>query len=117
MPASFSVRVIDDSLLAAGTEADGRSRRMLVPLDHPVYFDHPLDHAPGMVLIDAAWQAVSALRGDDARLISCLMQCPTFTELGLETSIELAPTTPDTTEFSVEQAGRQTASGILRVSV
>jgi hypothetical protein len=88
---------------------------LVIPVQHPVYFDHPLDHAPGMMLIDAAWQAVAAMRGDGARLVSCLMQCPTFTELGLTTNIELAPTSPDTTQFSVEQAGRRTATGTLRV--
>jgi len=111
-----SVRGAEDSLIEAGGDAGGKSRRMVVPLDHPVYFDHALDHAPGMVLIDAAWQAVSELRGDDARLVSCLMQCPTFTELGLETNIELALTAPNTTQFSVEQAGRQTATGTLQVA-
>lgn len=108
-------RAAADSLIAAS--GGGRSRRLVVPLGHPVYFDHPLDHAPGMLLIDAAWQAASALRGDRARLVSCLMQCPAFTELGLDTSIELRQTSGNITLFSVEQGGRSTASGTLRVAV
>jgi hypothetical protein len=115
-PAQVStLRAEPDSLIAAQPAAADRRRLVVIPLDHPVYFDHPLDHAPGMLLIDAAWQAVAAMRGDGARLMSCLMQCPTFTELGLATSIELAPTSADTTRFSVEQDGRQTATGTLRV--
>jgi hypothetical protein len=115
-PAQVSpLRAEPDSLIAAEAGGSDHHRLLVIPLDHPVYFDHPLDHAPGMMLIDAAWQAVAAMRGDGARLVSCLMQCPTFTELGLATSFELAATSPDTTQFSVEQAGRQTASGTLRV--
>ena len=113
--AGSAYRAAEDSLLDEAVHEPGPARRLIIPVDHPVYFDHPLDHAPGMVLIDAAWQATLAMRGDRARLVSCLMQCPTFTELGLETSIMLSPTSADTTSFSVEQAGRQTASGTLRM--
>lgn len=111
-----TMRAESDSLLAVEPNGSDRHRRLVVPLDHPVYFDHPLDHAPGMMLIDAAWQAVTAMRGDGARLVACLMHCPAFTELGPATTIDLAPTAPDITAFSVEQAGRQTANGTLRVS-
>nr|WP_231497299.1 ScbA/BarX family gamma-butyrolactone biosynthesis protein [Arthrobacter sp. MA-N2] len=43
----------------------GQSRRPLVwPLrvdpSHPIFFDHPLDHVPGMLLVEAARQAVRA---------------------------------------------------------
>lgn len=109
-------RAADDALIAA---APGRpdDRQVVVPLDHPVYFDHPLDHAPGMLLIDAAWQAAMQLRGDTARLVECVMECPVFTELGVETHIRLAPAAADTTRFSVVQDGRSTASGMLRVAV
>ncbi|MFI1458270.1 ScbA/BarX family gamma-butyrolactone biosynthesis protein [Streptomyces roseus] len=35
---------------------------------HPVLFDHPVDHVPGMVLLEAARQAASAVLGDSAFL-------------------------------------------------
>jgi 2-oxo-3-(phosphooxy)propyl 3-oxoalkanoate synthase len=110
-----SIRAAEDVLLNPETRPDGR-RRLVVPLDHPVYFDHPLDHAPGMLLIDAAWQAVVELRGDGARLVSCSLDCAAFTELGLDTDIVLQPVSADTTEFLVQQQGRQTASGFLRAA-
>lgn len=114
--ATSPIRAATDALLAAGTEA-GPRRRLVVPLDHPVYFDHPLDHAPGMLLIDAAWQALVEQRGAGARLVSCTMTCPAFTELGIETDVLLMPTSSDATEFVVQQQGRETASGTLRVAV
>ena len=110
-----SIRAADDVLLVPQTRP-GNRRRLVVPLDHPVYFDHPLDHAPGMLLIDAAWQAVVEQRGEGARLVGCTLDCSAFTELGLETDIALRQISPDTTEFAVWQQGRTTASGSLRAA-
>jgi len=110
-----SIRAADDVLLTPQARP-GNRRRLVVPLDHPVYFDHPLDHAPGMLLIDAAWQAVAEQRGEGARLIGCTLDCSAFTELGLETDIALRRISAETTEFAVRQQGRTTASGSLRAA-
>lgn len=40
-------------------------------LDHPVFFDHPLDHVPGMLLIEAARQAAGIVRGTAGPSTSC----------------------------------------------
>jgi 2-oxo-3-(phosphooxy)propyl 3-oxoalkanoate synthase len=110
-----AIRAAEDVLLHPDT-GSGNRRRLVVPLNHPVYFDHPLDHIPGMLIMDAAWQAVAEQRGDGARLIGCMLDCSAFTELGLETDIVLRPISGDTTEFVVEQQGRFTASGFVRVA-
>jgi len=93
-------------------------RQLLVPVDHPVYFDHPLDHVPGMVLIDAAWQAVLAMRpGSRARLLGCSMDCPAFTELDATVDLEVElPALTGTALFEVRQHGKVTAAGTLRLS-
>lgn len=108
------LRDVPDVLLAA-VPGPGPRRRLVTPLEHPVYFDHALDHAPGMLLMDAAWQAVCEHRGDRARLVSCALDFPNFTELGVDTDILLAPVSAETTEFAVLQAGRRTAYGYVRV--
>jgi hypothetical protein len=113
--ASSAIRTAVDGLLAAES-GPGPRRRLVVPLDHPVYFDHALDHAPGMLLIDAAWQAEFEQRGDGARLVGCALDCPTFTELGVDTDIVLTQVSSDTTEFAVQQDGRATATGHLRIA-
>lgn len=113
---SSAIRAGADGLLAAGSGA-GPRRRLVVPLDHPVYFDHALDHAPGMLLIDAAWQAEFEQRGERGRLVGCALDCPTFTELGVDTDIVLTPVASDTTEFAVNQQGRSTATGYLRIAM
>ncbi|MEO7261849.1 MAG: ScbA/BarX family gamma-butyrolactone biosynthesis protein [Jatrophihabitantaceae bacterium] len=115
-PRSVSpIRAPADVLITAES-SPGNRRRLVVPLDHPVYFDHPLDHAPGMLLIDAAWQAAVEQRGDGARLVSCTLDCPVFTELGTDTDILLRRVSSDLTEFAVHQRGLATASGTLRTA-
>ncbi len=105
-----------DALLVAGDRQPER-RRILIPQDHPVYFDHPLDHVPGMLLVDAAWQAATAaLPPGPTRLVECWMKCPSFTELIGETWISLEPRTGDQIGFRVEQDGRTTALGDLRLA-
>jgi hypothetical protein len=42
------------------TPFDGGSRQLRVNLSHPALFDHPLDHVPGMLLLEAARQAALA---------------------------------------------------------
>lgn len=112
-----------DSLIAAEPAAEhatGRKavRRLLVPVHHPVYFDHPLDHVPGMVVVDAAWQAALAMRpGSRARLIGCRMDCPAFTELDDPVDIEVELASGGSTAlFAVTQRGRATATGSLQLS-
>jgi 2-oxo-3-(phosphooxy)propyl 3-oxoalkanoate synthase len=115
-PLASKYRTDADALIAAEDPLPDR-RRVLVPLGHPVYFDHPLDHVPGMVLIDAAWQAVAACRpATPLRLVECWMKCPAFTELFDDAWVLLEPITTGQIGFRIEQGGRTTAVGELRVA-
>lgn len=49
----------EDVVLSA-SDVPGRSR-LRVDLSHPVLFDHPVDHVPGMLVLEAARQAAQAL--------------------------------------------------------
>ncbi|OFI39444.1 hypothetical protein BIU82_14025 [Arthrobacter sp. SW1] len=42
-----------------------------VDTSHPIFFDHPLDHVPGMLLIEAARQAVRAATGCPGADFAC----------------------------------------------
>ncbi|WP_328314688.1 hypothetical protein OG432_33350 [Streptomyces sp. NBC_00442] len=48
-----------DVVLSPANEAD--RWRLRVDTRHPILFDHPVDHVPGMVLLEAARQAATAL--------------------------------------------------------
>ncbi len=114
-PRATRTRSAADALIAPSAGSSPH-RELVIPLNHPVYFDHPLDHAPGMLLIDAAWQAAAEWRGTEARLVGASMQCPAFTELNQATSIKIEPGPGSSLAFSVEQSGRTTAWGTFQLA-
>ncbi|WP_066955631.1 ScbA/BarX family gamma-butyrolactone biosynthesis protein [Streptomyces lushanensis] len=72
----------DVVLSPAGEEHTWRLR---VDTGHPVLFDHPVDHIPGMVLLEAARQSAhSVLRGDARVLTGFTAEFPRFAELDRE---------------------------------
>ncbi|WP_199779936.1 ScbA/BarX family gamma-butyrolactone biosynthesis protein [Streptomyces sp. LaPpAH-108] len=76
-----------------------------VDTDHPVFFDHPVDHVPGMMLIEAARQAArAATRRPRALLLGLDAEFTRYAELDAPCWIEAEVDVPD-------------ASGHLRVRV
>ncbi|MER7699606.1 MULTISPECIES: ScbA/BarX family gamma-butyrolactone biosynthesis protein [unclassified Streptomyces] len=75
LPAAMSPELVGrtcefDVVLAA--ESRDGSRALRADPDHPVLFDHPVDHLPGMVLMEAARQAaLDALRRPEGLLVAC----------------------------------------------
>jgi hypothetical protein len=49
-----------DRAAHTGPDAVGRAAQLRVDLTHPVFFDHPVDHVPGLLLLEAARQAAYA---------------------------------------------------------
>ncbi|RFU86761.1 A-factor biosynthesis protein [Streptomyces triticagri] len=61
-----------ESDVVLGAEAVNEVRALRADPEHPVLFDHPVDHLPGMVAMEAARQAaLAALRCPDALLLAC----------------------------------------------
>ncbi|EST26921.1 ScbA/BarX family gamma-butyrolactone biosynthesis protein [Streptomyces roseochromogenus] len=88
--------------------------------DHPVLFDHPVDHVPGMVVLEAMRQAAFARSGSRPLLVGCAMEFLRYAELGLPTEIHAAPeparadgTVP--VRVAAAQNGDIVAQGVLRV--
>ena len=62
--------------------SDNGVRELRADADHPVLFDHPLDHIPGMVVMEAARQAgLAALGLPDALLVGCDAEFHKYVEL------------------------------------
>ena len=57
-PAGVGRRLESDVLLSATDRP--RVWRLRVDTRHPIFFDHPVDHVPGALLLDAAFQAAHA---------------------------------------------------------
>ncbi|MFB6888085.1 AfsA-related hotdog domain-containing protein [Kitasatospora sp. NPDC056327] len=73
IPAARAGRAVPREVALSATD---RARRWQLRVDthHPVHFDHPVDHVPGSLLLDAARQAAQAL---DHRtpLMAVAMEC------------------------------------------
>ncbi|WP_069763626.1 ScbA/BarX family gamma-butyrolactone biosynthesis protein [Streptomyces sp. LUP47B] len=67
LPADTVGRALRADVLLSPAARPGRWR-LRVDTAHPVFFDHPLDHIPGMLLLEAARQTVRAHGGDEDRV-------------------------------------------------
>ncbi|MEU6996326.1 ScbA/BarX family gamma-butyrolactone biosynthesis protein [Streptomyces sp. NPDC046465] len=63
-PALVNREHADDVVLSPTAVPD--QWRLRVDYAHPILFDHPVDHAPGMLLLEAARQAAHAVQGHRA---------------------------------------------------
>ncbi|OLR92780.1 hypothetical protein BJP25_21930 [Actinokineospora bangkokensis] len=90
---------------------------------HPVLFDHPLDHVPGMLVFEAMRQAGRVvLGGPDAPVFGCSADFPRFVELDQRCLVEAevsARPSPSAAQVSVRlvQAGEVRARGTIMLGV
>ncbi|MFH8343987.1 ScbA/BarX family gamma-butyrolactone biosynthesis protein [Streptomyces sp. NPDC018045] len=92
----------------------GRANRwqLRVNTAHPVLFDHPVDHAPGMLMVEAARQAAHAAAGP-AFALPAAMECSfhRYGELDAPCWVEVTPAGHDARhrlllDITVQQHGR-----------
>ncbi|ROV65295.1 AfsA/ScbA [Streptomyces globisporus] len=79
---------------------------------HPVLFDHPVDHAPGMLLLEAARQAARAVGGATAAVIGMRTNFVRYVELDAPAVVVAGSPAPVGTgrrrvPVSIEQDGVQ----------
>lgn len=80
----------EDVVLAPTTEPHHWHLRM--DTRHPVLFDHPLDHAPGMLLMEAARQAARLVHGPEPVLpVAAAATFDRYVELDAPCRIEAEP--------------------------
>ncbi|MER7224793.1 ScbA/BarX family gamma-butyrolactone biosynthesis protein [Streptomyces rubradiris] len=85
-----------DVVLAAGDPRTPRRWQLRVDTAHPIFFDHPVDHVPGMVLLEAARQAAHASTGmRDALPVGLDSTFERYAELDAPCWIEAEPGRPD----------------------
>ncbi|MFI6360114.1 ScbA/BarX family gamma-butyrolactone biosynthesis protein [Streptomyces sp. NPDC050743] len=96
-------------VLAAPLPGAGNRWELRVDTAHPTYFDHPVDHVPGMVLLEAARQAAVASTGlSDALLLGLESDFTRYAEFDAPAWIEAHPETPGATgEVRVRVRGVQ----------
>ncbi|MEU8420161.1 ScbA/BarX family gamma-butyrolactone biosynthesis protein [Micromonospora sp. NPDC048835] len=110
-------RVDPRDVVIAGSPRDGLELR--VPIDHPVFFDHPLDHAPGMMVYEAMRQAACVTAGRQFSMVGADVDFAHFTELDqpCHISVALKPG-PDLTRADVQfsQNSRISAQGFMTLA-
>ncbi|MFE9767985.1 ScbA/BarX family gamma-butyrolactone biosynthesis protein [Streptomyces sp. NPDC005808] len=106
-----------DVVLSPTSERDRWQLR--VDTRHPVLFEHPVDHVPGMVLIEAARQATASVLGRSSYLpLAIANEFKRYTELDSPCMIEavrLPASTPG--EESVLVTARQDSAVVFRSTV
>ncbi|MFK0295317.1 ScbA/BarX family gamma-butyrolactone biosynthesis protein [Streptomyces sp. NPDC090442] len=108
--AALTVNHAQDAVLAL--DGDGL---LVAPADplHPFLFDHPTDHVPGMVLLEAARQAVAYRTGGAlVRPRGGRLRAVRFTELAPRARVLCTPH-HSTCVFRIVQGGTPTAYGTL----
>ncbi|WP_422754147.1 ScbA/BarX family gamma-butyrolactone biosynthesis protein [Micromonospora sp. WMMD708] len=114
-PASVG-RVDPRDVVVAGNPRDGLELR--VPIEHPVFFDHPLDHAPGILLYEAMRQAACVTAGRRFSMVGADVQFTHFTELDQPCHILVSLRETDGTHADVHfrQNERNTAQGFVMLT-
>jgi 2-oxo-3-(phosphooxy)propyl 3-oxoalkanoate synthase len=93
------------------------SAPIVVDVSHPTIFDHPLDHLPGGLMVEACRQLSLAVMGSGSATVigPAWLRCDfhSFTELDATSTVTVAPAAEDALSFR----GEVTQSGQTRASV
>lgn len=115
-PALVGMCMPEDVVVGAST---GPDRPLRVLTQHPILFDHPLDHVPGMLILEAMRQSARLATGRPQDWIAASnLRTRRFLELDLPATVTVVAETPAgpgeaTLACKVMQAGRVAAEAIL----
>ncbi|MFI9754717.1 ScbA/BarX family gamma-butyrolactone biosynthesis protein [Streptomyces collinus] len=91
--------------------------QLRVDTRHPVLFEHPVDHIPGMMLLEAARQATVATMGECATPLSVTAEFSRYAELDTPCVIEARRLPRTGHEESVDVTGHQNDELVFRSTV
>ncbi len=117
----WRVGLTDYGDVAIGERSGPATVPMRVPMGHPVHFEHPLDHVPGMLVLESIRQATRVLLDrPEAQPIAAKFEFHRFLELDLRSEISALMKRADgetvTLDISVVQGGQCAAEGTLVVA-
>ncbi|MFY1675558.1 ScbA/BarX family gamma-butyrolactone biosynthesis protein [Streptomyces sp. WMMC905] len=91
--------------------------QLRVDTRHPVLFEHPVDHIPGMMLLEAARQATVATLGEGSMPLSVTAEFSRYAELDAPCLIEARRLPRTEHEEAVEVTGHQDGELAFRSTV
>lgn len=103
-----------DVLLRTSTNGDPTTWLLHADPGHPGYFEHPSDHVPGMVLLEAFRQAGHLAAGRDAVLTSMSSGFESFGELSRPVTIRAADHSAGALHLTAVQGERTLARADVR---
>jgi hypothetical protein len=104
-------RTID---IADGAPDRGVSRGFArVDLGDPIFFDHPLDHVPGMLLVAAILELAEHDSMIERENVTFRLTFAKFCELGAPVEVTATREAGGTSQIEVIQTGRSIAKGLL----
>ncbi|MBD0711484.1 MULTISPECIES: ScbA/BarX family gamma-butyrolactone biosynthesis protein [unclassified Streptomyces] len=104
LPPAAVGHLLPENVVLAATERPDRWR-LRADMDHPVLFDHPVDHAPGMLLLEALRQAAHAASPTADRVVTGMsVSFEGWVELDAAAWVSVAPLRGDVLRAVVEQA-------------
>ncbi|MDF3311169.1 ScbA/BarX family gamma-butyrolactone biosynthesis protein [Rhodococcus sp. T2V] len=110
---------VDERDVVLGRPTGRGEWEVRVDVTHPVLFDHPLDHLPGMLLLEVLRQgAFAALQVPDAHLASIDAVFHRFAELDQHTTVGVRALDADplSVRAVIRQAGSEIATGHVRLA-
>ncbi|TDB78133.1 ScbA/BarX family gamma-butyrolactone biosynthesis protein [Micromonospora sp. KC723] len=114
-PATVGRELIRD-VVVGPTDDDG-VRMLRVVKEHPILFDHPLDHVPGMLVFEAMHQvAVAEHEGAATAITASEASFPAFLELNQPCRIVVDRPAPDALAMRFLQGGRVAVHGTVTVT-
>ncbi|TCK65838.1 ScbA/BarX family gamma-butyrolactone biosynthesis protein [Curtobacterium sp. PhB136] len=100
----------------AVVERNGEELSLVADASNPVYFDHPLDHVPGMVVLEACRQGLRIWSHDaSADIDDITLHFAHHLELDQRTSLTMRSTGGTTLEASFMQGSRVCASARMQI--
>ncbi|MEV5610363.1 ScbA/BarX family gamma-butyrolactone biosynthesis protein [Streptomyces sp. NPDC052225] len=97
----------------------GNQWELRVDCTHPIFFDHPVDHVPGMVLLEAVRQAAHAVTGmTDGLIVGLDSSFERYAELDEVCVVEAEPTGVDAAgDVEVRVRGLQSRGPVFEAAV
>jgi hypothetical protein len=114
-PARVGRSSTEHVVLSEDTGGSGDRWELRVDCDHPIFFDHPVDHVPGMMLLEAARQAAHATTGmTDALVLDLDSSFDRYAELDEPCYIEASPVgVDDAGHVQVQVRGLQSGETVF----
>lgn len=106
---------VGEFLINARKNTEGASAQLVVDESHPYFFDHPLDHVPGILMIHACEELLSWYKGVGWSAVGMSIRFTKFLEKNQKIEISCRSSSTQKLEFNIVQNKRSV--GIINFDI